>query len=94
MRFTYERNEKGAFVISDGTEWLSTCPKEMAEGNVGLIVDKLNEVLVCEHTFDEAVKFVAAHLRQQGKTYIEIAVDPKTNRVAHSFTATLMQGTS
>jgi hypothetical protein len=45
-------------------------------------------------TFDTAVKLVAAHLDRQGKTYIEIAVDPKTKEVATSFTATLNQSAS
>lgn len=38
--------------------------------------------------FDTAVKYVAAHLRLQGKTYMEIAVDPVTNEIATSFEPT------
>lgn len=38
--------------------------------------------------FVTCVKQLAAHLDQQGKTYIEIAVDPKTKEIAHSFTPT------
>jgi hypothetical protein len=45
-------------------------------------------------TFDTAVKLVAAHLDLQGKTYIEIALDPKTKQIATSFTATLNQSAS
>lgn len=38
--------------------------------------------------FETSLKQVCAHLKQQGKTYIEIAFDPKTKEVAHSFTPT------
>lgn len=38
--------------------------------------------------FEMAIKQVVAHLDQQGKTYIEIALDPKTKEIAWTFTAT------
>lgn len=38
--------------------------------------------------FDTCIKQVAAHLHQQDKSYIEIAVDPKTKEIGWSFTPT------
>lgn len=38
--------------------------------------------------FETLVRMVAANIHAQGKSFIEIAVDPATKEVAHSFTAT------
>jgi hypothetical protein len=42
--------------------------------------------------FETCVKQICAHLDQQGKTYVEIAIDPKTKEIGWSFTATLSEG--
>lgn len=36
----------------------------------------------------DCVKIITAHLTSMNKTYVEIAVDPKTKEVAWSFEAT------
>jgi len=40
-------------------------------------------------TLETAIRMVGAHIHQQGKFYIEIAVDPKTKEVASTFEPTL-----
>ena len=40
-------------------------------------------------SFGESLQAVAAHLHHQGKTYIEIAIDPKTKEIGWSFEPTL-----
>lgn len=45
-------------------------------------------------SFEESLQAVAAHLHQQGKTYIEIGLDPKTKEIGWSFTATLNDSTN
>lgn len=46
-----------------------------------------------DRDFGTSVKFVCAHLQEQGKSYLEIAVDPTTKEAAWSFEATELPAT-
>lgn len=58
-----------------------------------LLESELNEIILavyrCElPDFERCIKQVVVHLSHQNRTYIEIAVDPKTNEIGWSFAPT------
>lgn len=65
------------------------CEAGPSKNNLAFVA--LKEMAVAEFIphLGTCIKQVAAHLHNRGKSYIEIAVDPKTREVAWSFVASL-----